>query len=347
MFYPDHLEWIFVADLFLLKSPLYPRLVAIKDVSLDTNDLTDEFHFDERVAMLTSINKLDHHHIVKFITAFKRKAANSLSFHLVYEFANEGNLQQTWEALKHDTISFEQSQWAITQICGLASALNVAHHPLWSTNTYYYHTDLKPESILCFDRVLKIGKLESMKRNDEVLQLDSSGKSDKLGSKRYEAPEVFRGLHEPDSFSVGHQLETRLCNIWSMGCIILEFLIWLCYDTQGLEVFQKETAVNEGCFYIPFKQSTIVNPVIIKWMDDMEQSLVVQQTVLKHLLLLVKNQLLVFTLPRQGVNQNPTKYTRYYATELFQAMDLIRRRHDGDKEEYWKGSQYLKALWAP
>ncbi|KAK7709694.1 hypothetical protein SLS57_008599 [Botryosphaeria dothidea] len=102
------------------------------------------------------------------------------------------------------------------------------------------HGDLKPDNILRFvdsttaERslgTLKIADLGLAKLHDVDTNLRAEPTSQRCGTLKYEPPEALYPHRSPRS---------RRYDIWSMGCIILESIIWLLYGYDGLEVFNGE-----------------------------------------------------------------------------------------------------------
>ncbi|KAF2677147.1 HET-domain-containing protein [Lentithecium fluviatile CBS 122367] len=99
------------------------------------------------------------------------------------------------------------------------------------------HGDLKPENILRFSGqiqglgVLKIADMSLAKRHSFATQMESSKMGTRFDAVRYEAPEAVTNAHGARS---------RLCDIWSMGCITLEFVIWILYGNDELINFNNQ-----------------------------------------------------------------------------------------------------------
>lgn len=298
------------------------------------------------------MNTLNNEHIVEFITAFRRVTSGGITCHLVYEYAEGGNLGEQWKKRLHTAIGFNDSKWTIEQIYGLASALKVAHDPSSARQsglrkTHFRHTDLKPQNILCFGDTLKIGDWGSAKQQEKITQLRMRSTSGLPGTRRYEAPEESYGRGEDGELISrdGHRVRTRLYDVWAMGCVMLEFLIWLGYGKPGLEAFDEKIVQNQGKFYTFSRGERVVSPIVVAWINDMKQKARFQETVLKDVLGLIENRLLVVELPPETnwlvskVRGSPSYPCRCTATDLFADMDQIRRGHESE-EGKWNTRQY-------
>lgn len=203
------------------------------------------------------------------------------------------------------------------------------------------HGDLKPENILRFlDQETKLGELKIAdmglaKRHVVETQDRAHLTSTRYGTIRYEAPETVTAI----------QGRSRLYDIWSMGCITLEFIIWILYGNEELNSFynQVKGAGHQVCQYFEVLESRTpmrakVHRVVLLWMDqiqnmDPECS---QESAIRDLLSVVRTKLLVIPLPpnrTRSFNPGPglvppaegEQITRYRATasEFRDALDGI------------------------
>jgi serine/threonine protein kinase len=166
------------------------------------------------------------------------------------------------------------------------------------------HGDLRPENILRFldgkSRIgtLKLGDMDLAKRHIAATDQRRST-SIRYGSRRYGGPETMGAIEG----------RSRLYDIWSMGCITFEFIVWLLYGNEALvEFFNQADILSSPSEFQYYKlQGTgaglrhIVNPLVTSWMDHMQkhdpefrQS---SKSALKDLLQIVQDQLLVVDLP--------------------------------------------------
>jgi serine/threonine protein kinase len=169
----------------------------------------------------------------------------------------------------------------------------------------YRHGDLKPENILIFNDstmlgILKIADMGSAELHaTRTRERGGTATMTRFGTIHYEPPEVVTGAAQPQS---------RLYDIWSMGCIILEFLIWLLYGLEEQNRFYE--SVQAGNLQLsPFFQThttdgrpvAVVHPVVTTWMDYIQNDPECRRdSAIKDLILLVRNQLLVVSLPSQS-----------------------------------------------
>jgi serine/threonine protein kinase len=69
-------------------------MVAVKQIKVDneTDRTNVAIHWEREVGALATMNELNHEHIVRFITAFRRGSLKDPQHYLIFEWANGGNL---------------------------------------------------------------------------------------------------------------------------------------------------------------------------------------------------------------------------------------------------------------
>lgn len=276
--------------------------------------------WESEVYAMQRMNTLDHHgHIVHFITAFRRGNRENPEGYLITEWADGGNLRQFWST-QTPRLTRDFIKGVFTQLLGLAQAFFVAHNLTSggiSTGASYRHGDLKPENILWFKPktqdngdvgTFKICDWGEAKVHQFATAMRHSRTTSGFGTRRYEPPEVDTGVSLMIPGPEGKR-RSRLYDMWALGCITLEFIVWLLYGKVGLEYFNKSirTDLNPEC---PFYQSSEesgekkawVHPVVEHWIDHMAKDAACQPgaTALGKLLEIVRDNLLVVRLPKDG-----------------------------------------------
>jgi serine/threonine protein kinase len=276
---------------------------------VDVPDLN--IRWEKEIAALRKMNDLGQRHIVRFLTAFRRHTRkNGDEYYLMFEWADGGNLRTYWKTNPSPVLSDSLVKEVVQQIAGLATALNAAHN-LNKTGASYPHDDLKPENILVFPGhgsigTLKIGDWGEAKFQGVRTEMRPSGTEHRSGTIRYEAPEVKTGIRDTYlSQPRGHR--SRLYDIWALGCVTLEFLVWLLYGEEGLAKFNAD--VNGPTFYQIStengKDEARVHEKVVYWMDLMVSHPAAKPyiTAIGDVLVLVRTSLLVVKLPyRLGTN---------------------------------------------
>lgn len=281
--------------------------VAVKEIQATEDAQEVAEHWEKEVGALRTMNELNQEHIVRFITAFRRRRERGGEEHyLMFEWADVGNLCDLWKKMPSPVLTARFVKEIIKQILGLAKALEAAHN-LNPTGASYRHGDLKPENILVFSNggpvgTFKIGDWGEARGHDQATEMRPSKTAAKYGTRRYEAPEVVIGIR---STTLGDTTKrrSRLYDIWAMGCITLELLIWLLYGVHAVTRFHNELG-NDTFYQITNnngRKNAIVHHVVTHWMDQMSEDprCRVGATAIGNLLEIVRTALLIVKLPQR------------------------------------------------
>ena len=240
----------------------------------------------------------------------------------MFEWADGGNLRNLWNTIPSPNRQPHMIKATIEQLLGLTKALCALHY-FDSKGSHYRHGDLKPDNILWYQNTvgssnpigtLKIGDWGIAKGHNLVTEDRPYKTTTPYRTRRYEAPEVVTGVPiKYEGQATGRR--SLLYDIWVMGCITLEFVVWLLYGTEGLKEFNKSIdgpLQGDTPFYDINKGelgaiNAVVHSGVLKQMDHMAKDPACQKytTALGDLLDLVRTGLLVVRLPRSmGSNRN-------------------------------------------
>lgn len=249
------------------------------------------------MAALAEMNRLNEKHIVWFITAFTHGDGDDKEHYVVFEWADGGNLGDLWKKYREPELSEPQVKWVVEQLHGLAQALDAAHY--LDRVQSYRHGDLKPANILWFldgsgYGTLKIGDWGEAKNHTQITSLrpNTTGRP---STRRYQPPEV---RDAPLTEGERH-VRSRLYDIWSFGCITLEFIIWLVYGWDQLNRFNNAFS---DTYYVGESPSHKVHDEVLKWMNHLAKYDLFRpgKSALGDLLQIVRTGLLVVQLPENG-----------------------------------------------
>ncbi|KAF2972464.1 hypothetical protein GQX73_g1098 [Xylaria multiplex] len=172
------------------------------------------------------------------------------------------------------------------------------------------HGDLKPENILrflnsqtkdsnslCSIGNLKIADLGLAKRHVVATEYRAQKTSTMYGTALYEAPEAAQSLEK--------KARSRLYDVWSMGCIMFEFVLWMLHGnelvTQLHDRLKKE---SNQYFELPtgMAGTARVHKTVTQWMQYLQENDpdCGENTAIGDLLRLIKTKLLVVNLPPGG-----------------------------------------------
>ncbi|KAI0432395.1 heterokaryon incompatibility protein-domain-containing protein [Xylaria sp. FL1042] len=216
-----------------------------------------------------------------------------------------------------------------------------------SDTKHWRHGDIKPENILVFEDstwlgTLKIADLGLAKQHQVATEFRQEVTSTKHSTLHYEAPEAVTNTQEPRS---------RRYDVWSMGCIILESIIWLLYGSKVLNQFYHENThfkdhTRQTLYFTTKRRSThnnyelvaSVSDIAIHWIREIldKDPECKRYTALRQLLELVRDRLLVVPIP----SKTKPKESKYRATswELHREVENIKRTANQDDEYLFTGT---------
>ncbi|KAF2265255.1 kinase-like protein [Lojkania enalia] len=221
----------------------------------------DENHLETKeVKSLMRLNLEKDNHLIRLLAVFQHKQ----QLHLVFPWA-DGNLHEFWtkfySQLTDPRRDAHLAKWMITQLLGLVLGLQKIHHspvrekqaqthglsPDAPQKKYGRHGDLKPENILWFRPNHSNSGTDYM----GVLRISDFGFADFHGSKSKSKVST-EGLgvtdtYRPPEFDVSQKLSSQY-DIWCIGCVLLEFVVWYLCGSKGIDDFiqrRLDDSINE------------------------------------------------------------------------------------------------------
>ncbi|KAL1882977.1 hypothetical protein Daus18300_000615 [Diaporthe australafricana] len=222
--------------------------------ALKVLEAKDELTFKLEVKALMKIKKGDH--LVTAVTAFKYQD----KYHLLFNWADEGTLADLWKTQSPGP-THDSTCWLAQQCHGLADGLCGIHNAQISVQEladvdplheipqpdadaesddrdkiHGRHGDIKPDNILCFSDEDNKYKRSVLKITDFGVTAFHNAKTTKVPAKHvprtmtYAAPEI-EISQEPEV--------SRPFDIWSLGCVYLEFITWILLSKEGVVEFAK------------------------------------------------------------------------------------------------------------
>jgi len=177
---------------------------------------TDDF-IKER-EMLNTIRKrgIKNNHLIRHLAICEEVPC------IIFPWADGGDLGDYWQ--RECPKVADEFLWSLRQMVGLTDALKDLH------KENCRHGDLKPANILYFTEngvgILKIADVGVSRAHNQATALRKGLTTTSVSTKVYEGPEV-----------KSNTPRSRQYDCWSMGCIILEFVLWLLYDFKAIESF--------------------------------------------------------------------------------------------------------------
>ncbi|WAO87250.1 Protein kinase domain-containing protein [Fusarium falciforme] len=284
--------------------------VAVKTLNNQGSAVTDvEKFYTKESETLEKMKNLGHRHLIKAVAAYRKGPDRCF----VFPWAQEGSLRDFWRnysaSLNEGLVS-----WAIEQMVGLSDGLRELH------KDHTRHGDLKPDNILCFtsgnERTLVLADVGLAKYHPEYTRDRTKATTTRHGSRIYEPPEM--------SANRGNIVVSRKYDIWSLGCVFLEFTIWLLYGRSGLASF-RNTLLNNPDIDRFWQNDTDgkpkIHPVARNWLDKILAKDLQGVSALRDLVRLIVKRLLV-----------PDMEERADAEGVFPELDTIRRNSSGNHQ---------------
>jgi serine/threonine protein kinase len=283
-----------------------PEFYAIKQIYPNTaNQEQVVKNWTKELENLRAVTSLQLPHVLRFITAFRRGDSPKQDHFLLCEWADGGNLRDVWMRNKSPVLTGRLVRQTIAQLQGLADALYHIHYSEKLAQTEgIIHGDLKPENILCFKSndeddilgTLKIGDWGLAKEKD-IKTRDQQHASIYRASIKYEPPEMSEGVLVGTNEIL--KTRSRLYDIWSMGCIMLELVIWLVKGTKRLSKLHEDIGSNQFWEVAKLLGKPEVRAFITRAMDELASEPACRtNSALGDVLDLIRTRLLVVRLPK-------------------------------------------------
>ncbi|TVY81366.1 Serine/threonine-protein kinase dkf-1 [Lachnellula suecica] len=224
----------------------------------------DEVEFQRETDFLIKLSKRNHPHLMKLLATYKLKR----QYHLIFPYAKE-NLREYWASIDIPFWNLDTTIWFLRQIRGLVSALDTIHNfeigastlveesnPVYDrfsrsqgvrlradeADKFGRHGDLKPENVLLSEEgSSKFGRLQ--------IADFGLGRFHRFESRSRQDPKTINGspTYAPPEIALARAV-SRAYDIWSLGCIFLEFITWLIKGSDGLENFNawRELRAEDG-----------------------------------------------------------------------------------------------------
>lgn len=219
--------------------------------------------FDQEVEALQWVIRKRNPYAIRLLVAIEHGANKSLFFPWA-----EGNLLQFWKRITPRADTF-WVRWMAKQFAGLASVIKLIHGPMKAafgttdppaangylhrpeerqSTRYGRHGDVKPENILYFlgsendddtDHTIVGGPKGILKMSDFGLAAFHSKVSQEVRASRTGRSLTYRGPEHD------RELVTAEADLWSFGCVLLEFLVWYQHGIEGVIRFGQNRLEEE------------------------------------------------------------------------------------------------------
>lgn len=190
---------------------------------------------------LGRLNNASNKHLAILSATFEVGSETAPTFYFIFPRA-DSNLHAFWEHHDNEDRISKFSRWMARQCFGLAEALKIVHNitPFRrpsddDSRSRGIHGDIKPENILFFS--------DSEGREDSIGTLQLAD----FGLTRYHhthtvSQAMFQaglGAYDPPEKHILWKSGQSL-DVWALGCLFVEFGVWLMFGVEGLKAFKKD-----------------------------------------------------------------------------------------------------------
>ncbi|KAF5869598.1 putative protein kinase domain-containing protein [Botrytis fragariae] len=206
------------------------------------------------------------------------------------------------------------------------------------------HGDIKPENILRFTTgqkddelgVLKLADLGRAQQHQFVTSMRHTKEKELWRTRWYEPPDLEKKNHEEAQGKI-----SRLFDIWSMGCVIFEAVLWLLYGHESHNVFLRANGFTTGekgatPYWRKRRDGSYgLTEAVTGWMDHILEHDLERDGVIGDLIRLTRDRLLKIKLP-----PNSDLYAKGFRTnakDLKQQLNSILERAGGDENYIFRG----------
>ncbi|KAF4994554.1 hypothetical protein FDECE_13077 [Fusarium decemcellulare] len=224
--------------------------IAVKEFKHKHEFLKEKENLDE-------IKDLQHEHLIKPIATCEKGQTS----YVMFPWADGGNLRDFWKSHDATPRTSDLFLWSLKQMLGIVGAIEALH------DRNIRHGDIKPQNILHFTKfgndssgnergIFIIADVGISKRHTEATGMRQVATSTREVTVSYEAPEA-------ESDSREGRPRSRLFDMWSLGCLALEFTVWLVYNFKAVRSFRRwRTPIDEqttapGNFFTQLSQGSI------------------------------------------------------------------------------------------
>lgn len=180
-----------------------------------------------------------HPNIVTLLaTIARRESSEKEQYYLLFPWA-ESDLLGFWEKVGKLKRNHDSMSWIASQCYGIIEALAFIHDPkIWDHDgkrLFGRHGDIKPENVLwfkCFQHeILVLSDLGLAAEHRDISRSNLPGEKIPL-TPNYRPPEC--DIEGPRG------LISRSFDIWTLGCLFLEFIVWALCGWDGTKQFSEE-----------------------------------------------------------------------------------------------------------
>ncbi|KAK2028968.1 kinase-like protein [Colletotrichum zoysiae] len=266
--------------------PEHAQCYAVKEI----HAADQEFYRKELRALVKSCARVQKEkHLIKLLLTFQ----HGDRLYLVFEWA-DGNLQEFWAKKKVESRAASAS-WMLQQCRGIANAVKRIHGlATWQVKErsaasgteegdilvkdWGRHGDIKPSNILWFSTYGE--------DHDHlvVADLGLTRYHSRLTKSRVSRVDGFTGTYRAPEIDLDDLMSSKY-DIWSLGCVFLEFCVWYLLGAEAIAVFERDRRLNrpkeagetgeyDNSYFITDmstgRKKAVLHPAIDTWIRKLE-----------------------------------------------------------------------------
>ncbi|KAF2465702.1 kinase-like protein, partial [Lindgomyces ingoldianus] len=219
----------------ILKKIQTNDVFAVKRLRINHGDNVENC-FHREVNMLKNLSRT-HNHLLSLLMTWSYRNDHYLLFPLAdCNLADYWNKEsQTPSRSETKGIDLGTARWVSEQILGLMDALDSLHHPRGLSSTKFgRHGDLKPENILWYNDP-EGGRGTLVISDFGCSTLNTQYSRSNITAARVPLTPAYR---PPECDLEGGKI-SRASDIWSFGCVLLEFVCWALGGGELVQTFAK------------------------------------------------------------------------------------------------------------
>ena len=218
-------------------------LFAVK--ILHQQEFNNEPQFRRELDQLKRFNGFAHEHLVTLLASFTLRQ----QYHFLFPCADCDLGEYCQRAPDGPVKDLEMVRWFSGQLRGILGALHIIHNPPNITGKYGRHGDLKPDNILwyrCTNNAKGILVITDM-------GLSSLNRKESRSNIPNRTIPPTPGYRPPECDIEGGTV-SRVYDVWTLGCIFMEMVVWFLGGSTWLDKFELE---RETVVYLTGARSNI------------------------------------------------------------------------------------------
>lgn len=237
--------------------------MAVKKLNVDVDVVKDydvTTAYNNEIESLKIFDDVPSPHLIKALCTFQH---GDNGYYIMFPWAT-ANLREYWQR-NHPggpgggAPTAANLKWMLKQLVGLSDAICSLHylksgHSLSPNDAEdkeknCRHGDLKPDNILLMgpdQGRLVIADVGLAKVHGEPTRYRKDATRSITGTERYEPPDILHG-----------GARSRAYDIWSFGCICLEFIVWILYGPSGVHDLHDQILGRHKFWFSPDAERTL------------------------------------------------------------------------------------------